>query len=612
MGERRKGASRETTRIRGWDDVARLLGGPPSQDLAPLWRARLTMAASLAYGLSSLPDRAWQRASGGSGAEGRILVWIVGAREPMEGELVRQGMLAEAICGLWERARNHGLDLVLCGPEMRDWTEQIDHSSQTSGAQVPATRVRAVCGTLHACLEESSPTGDVSPLLAQWPPDAAVCFNSGVGTLLAPLVSPWLPTLTKLLSTGAPVLMTCYSAHEVSGESAILPMLGANTLLASIANPLAHVVSVEILEISPVDDHVRAAWISAEINTRAAVADETERRDPDVADYSPHGLDTQRSGSSWLASSKVRLDVANQFMCCIRGERNRSPTEMELGIRKAEELLTSSAQLFAVKRNNAASWVACLAPEIPLETAAANAELIARAAQHPRIALLLSRLGARAALVAAVRRLASNLEDAHIHGAGQGSGNIFGGSTLSYSGAPPMRRLLLSAERAISLIDDAAEMLATLNKEPVEPEMLLDDRLSVQTFDNTNGYDEDAVEAAHSCTYEPSAMSSKAKLVLQAQGARELQAQGACELQAHRACELQAQRAREFTVVFEGSFINARQRPTFGAPVTRRLVRGELIFACAKRGSWLRTLQDDWVLLSHPTLGVLVKERPER
>jgi len=519
-----------------WADVARLLG-PPDAGRVALWRARRTMASSLTSGLALLPDRTWLNPRG---ADGRIRLWIVGAREQMEGELARQGLLADLICALWRPAREHGLDLILCGPEMREWTLQSDDDDaggrRTGEAchRPPPPRTRSIGLTLHAYLDDAG--GSIS----DWPPDAAVCFNSGFGTLLAPLASPWLQTLAALLRTGAPLLLTCYAAHEASGEAAILRLLGAKTLLPSTANALAHAVPLELLDprVNLADGDLaelaqRAAEEAAKVEAPSCRNGQSDG--PQLVDGGMGGNGSSGGVGGYGASdaaSRRQFNVANRFVTCVIGDPSRGEAEATAGLASAEALLTSSAQLFALK--NAPAWVACLGDGVPLETVAANAELIARAAQHTRVALVLASKGARAALVAAVARLAA------AQAASLGAGT---GYKLTYNGAPPALRLALLAKRAVVLLDGAMGALAKLHMEPAEAE---------------------------------------------------------------RPCSEPGEHA-SYRVVFEGEYVNSRQRPSLNSAVARRLPRGADVGALAQCGNWLRTAEGDWVLRSHPGMGTLLR-----
>ena len=60
------------------------------------------MTARFAFGMGQLPESTWAYTAGrgGRGSDGRMLVWVVGAREAMEGQLSRRGLLAQNICRL--------------------------------------------------------------------------------------------------------------------------------------------------------------------------------------------------------------------------------------------------------------------------------------------------------------------------------------------------------------------------------------------------------------------------------------------------------------------------------------------------------------------------------
>jgi len=208
--------------------VAHLCGGLPDTALR---RARLTTAASIAFALGVLPPGT-VGCGAGRGEGGRLLLWIVGAREAMEGELARRGLLAEPLAALWPPAARHGVELILCGPEMREW-------GPADQRPPPRPLVRAVSGTLHSRLKDA-------PALTT-EPDAMLLLNSGVGTLLLPLVAPWLPTLAAVLAMRVPCILTCYNASEAAGQEALLRLFGARTLLPSRQNPFAHAAPLPLL-----------------------------------------------------------------------------------------------------------------------------------------------------------------------------------------------------------------------------------------------------------------------------------------------------------------------------------------------------------------------------
>lgn len=745
--------------VAGWADVTRLLGAGPPAERAALWRARLTMAASLAHGLGSLPDGARLASRGGRGADGRVLLWVVGARESAEGRLARAGLLAEIVCALWRPAREHGLELVLCGPEMRSWVIEspIIHSPTGRHSQPtiphgrgiqppnrpPPPLTRAVCGTLHAVLG-----GGGAAALGGRCPDAAACFNSGVGTLLAPLVSPWLVTLTALLATGAPVLLTCYSVHEASGEAALLPMLGAHTLLPSAPNPLAHPLPLAALD--PALDESHAAQIAeaaaaaaegfhllplGEADAAAAGGSGHLPVDPGLqpqgqmraekrewtqavaagsgggggargggaagcgggalgagdkavgagvgvtAGGGGHGAARGGDGCALAAGpsagvtsvtsvvsvpsvTSAGVEVSNRFIRCVRGDPARSAAAAEAGVRKAEALLTSSAQLFAFKPGNAASWIASLRPgtqmeppaagtgiERPgvgmqIETQWANAELLARAAEDLRVALRLCSLGAREALAAVLQTLAALPASGDTGGGGDGfgsdtgrGGNGSGGDTggegaglwhgdtggglrssggdtggsragLSYGGAPAAIGLRLSAGRALRLLNSAAAQLAALHREPAQDEMPLFDEAGA-------GLPHEARVAAPigvlGCGDQLAAgggggVGKGPVVAAGGRGGEVLRREEGCAAAGAVGCVAAgAGEGCVAEVVFEGEFVNSRSRPCLSAPVVRRLAHGASVHAVAARGPWLRTDQGDWLLRAHPALGVLVR-----
>ena len=198
-----------------WEDAFSAL---PNIAPSALSRARLTMAASVAHGLRSLPPAQLGALSvRARGRNGRVLVWIVGAREAMEGELARGGHLAEPLAALCPPAlASRGLELALIGPEMDTWEFSVPNPI---AAGAPSLLVRGCSGTLHALQPSSADATVDAAAAAAGPPDVAVLFNSGIGTLLWPLVEGWLPTIAQLLSyRDVPLLLTCFNEHEARGE----------------------------------------------------------------------------------------------------------------------------------------------------------------------------------------------------------------------------------------------------------------------------------------------------------------------------------------------------------------------------------------------------------
>lgn len=266
--------------------MAALLGGAPSAaGRLALWRARRTMAATFAFGMGQLPESTWAYTAGrgGRGSDGRMLVWVVGACEAMEGQLSRRGLLAQTICRLWWPAREHGLELILCGPEMREWSLDLGRRGASRAAEhraAAAAAASAARSARHAALAPRCwQRGGVRGGLG-----AAAGARRGVlhqlwhGHAPAPLVAPWLPTLDALLCLGTPTLFSCFNRHEAAGEAALLPLLGAEVLLSySTPNPMTHALPLELIatadvpaRASPSADADADADALAELAARAA------------------------------------------------------------------------------------------------------------------------------------------------------------------------------------------------------------------------------------------------------------------------------------------------------------------------------------------------------
>ena len=168
--------------LASWEDAAALLG--PTSEPQSLWRGRRGFATSLAFGIRQLP-----KAHAPPTAAECWIVWIVGARESMEGTLAHEGLLAEVLASLCPDAPGWVLELI--GPEMASWEEARPHPA--GGA--PLT-VRGRRGTLHTL------TGHELPR-----PHVVTLFNSGIGTLCLPLARPWLPTVAILLRLEVPIFL---------------------------------------------------------------------------------------------------------------------------------------------------------------------------------------------------------------------------------------------------------------------------------------------------------------------------------------------------------------------------------------------------------------------
>merc|ERR1712185_870780 len=94
---------------------------------------------------------------------------------------------------------------------MTDWRRPA------RGSDCARAPVTAVGGALHDVLQ-----ADGVRARAVAGADAAVLFNSGIGTLLWPLVDAWLPTCAALLERRVPVLLTCFHERESVGEQEVL------------------------------------------------------------------------------------------------------------------------------------------------------------------------------------------------------------------------------------------------------------------------------------------------------------------------------------------------------------------------------------------------------
>jgi len=204
----------------GWGTLAAAFGLDDSDELAlRRFRERVCFPAAFAWSLLQLPA-----SSAPPPRHDRpIVVWLVGARANMEGRLVQEGgwgLLSDVFPELrWE--------LVLVGPEMQNESE--GHSEI-----VPADGGKARVCARQICLK-----GHEWAKRAPTPPDFAVCFNSGIGTLTLPLVRPWLETVEELLRLSVPVLFTCFSSKERNGEDLIIRQaFQACVLVDFLSNPL--------------------------------------------------------------------------------------------------------------------------------------------------------------------------------------------------------------------------------------------------------------------------------------------------------------------------------------------------------------------------------------
>jgi hypothetical protein len=383
------------------------------------------MAATIAWALCELPEAELKRISAGCGTAGRVVLWLVGAREAMEGELVRGGHLAEPLARFLKAScciGSSGLELVLIGPEMRSWEDE--YRLTCDAVSSPSIIVRSLSGTLHAvagggALVDSRSVGGA--------PDAVVLLNSGIGTLLWPLVEQWLPTISLLLSLDVPILCTCFNAHEAEGEEVVLrDAFKARTLVPSRTNPFAHSVPLDVIATTTNG----APMKESEMATLAA-----EREAAAIAAGGPRS----NSYIKWVRGSSLSLE------------------ELEGSARlKASDLIKACAKCFAIK--NMEAWVESLsrADEVDVatgsdaeESVAANAMLIAEAtANEPTIGLLAFNKGALAALRNALIRWAPLLRVDCASASASREG-------LTYAGQPAVERIVTAATAAVANIERA-------------------------------------------------------------------------------------------------------------------------------------------------------------
>ena len=205
-----------------------------------LWRCRHTMVATLAHAIKSLsPERLPAPTAPGSGEGGRWCVWVVGCREEVEGRLAKGGWLVEPLQVLCPE-NVHGWQFELIGPEMDEWQLEIPATGVSSpSATSPAAHI--IRGH-HALVHEL-------PAAACGTADLLVAFHCGIGSLLLPLVAPWLPSLERLLGLRVPLLLTSYHKGESDGEEQLLlQAMGAKALTRAADCPLRHPVPVDALE----------------------------------------------------------------------------------------------------------------------------------------------------------------------------------------------------------------------------------------------------------------------------------------------------------------------------------------------------------------------------
>merc|ERR1719401_3264156 len=179
----------------------------------------------------------------------------------MEGQLALDGewgLLGEVFPELrWE--------LVLVGPEMQELGSRDGAGGGSIAADAGEGRVRARGVRLK---------GHDWARQAPQPPDFAVLFNSGIGTLALTLVRHWLATVEALLSLSVPVLFTCFSEKERRGEEYVLRQLfKARVLVDFLENPLR-----PELEDTPVGYTTRAGHGTQNVDSMDKIERDDDRR----------------------------------------------------------------------------------------------------------------------------------------------------------------------------------------------------------------------------------------------------------------------------------------------------------------------------------------------
>ena len=458
--------------LTSWADAEAALDIDPAR--SALWRARSTMAASLAYAIRHLPaDHTPPR-------ERRWCAWIVGARDAMEGVLAREGHLAEVLCKLCPIAK--GWEVVLIGPEM----------DERAPAERDNCHVRSVRGTLHQLRADGR--------LDDGGPDFVVLYNSGIGTLNLPIVEPWLPSCAFLLALDVPLLLTCFHDGESNGEQEVLvQQFGARVLLAPRDNPLAHAIPVDCLARR---DEAGEAECARELVEFAAVAArayaDKRARDAKTLGAANAAGSATGSGASLASAHYAQLndvaglETANSRMCWLRGSR-LSGRALEVDAPRAtRRLLRELCAAFSVSR--LPQWLAGLATrsnsraEERLEGRAMDAVMLAESCKRGAIATRALELGA-------MQTLAQALDDAVAAGytrRGDGAGggaedddeaeemaaeaaeiSGAGCDTSSYTGVLGATRLGTACEKAIARLHATAAAVEALKHVPAEPMVLL-------------------------------------------------------------------------------------------------------------------------------------------
>ena len=572
------------TPYQSWSSVEQRLASTSEVGMQALLRARWCQAATLAHAIGRLPhdmlpsahDRRWR-------------LWIVGARESLEGELARSGLLLEVFTALVPAPA--GWELTLIGPEMAETSEL-----RVSGRHV----LRSMRGTMHGLLEAG--------LLDARGPDLAALFNSGMGTLCWPLVEPWLPTAARLLAFDVPLLLTCFHDGESDGEQSLLvsgPFM-ARVVCPPADNPCAHVIPTDALAWRPTA--AEEAELAREVARCAEVADvareQKRRRDEEAEavaakDGAAAAAAAAGRGGMGGASEAGRLysklndvgaiETANGRCCWLRGSALSTERLVGDAVRAARRWLRDLCAAFAVARMP--QWLGGLmrsrsrdgARPAPLESTAVDAMQLAEAlASSAALCARALDLGAPSLLGGALadacaagyvgrgarRRKGAaaasggkeeeeeeeekeeeEKEEEEEGGEGDGSTSTSGDTSIrgdaQYTGMPAATRLGVACERSLRHLAAAAAAKAAIEALPAAPEQPLN---------------------------EPT----------------------------------------RFRVVFRGAYVHARAQPSTTAASVGQLPCGACFTGSALQGPWVRLglgeeLAGSWVLSKHPVHGMLLE-----
>ena len=528
-----------------WDDAMHeLLHEDAAHTERAVFMVRHTMSMTIAAAIGRLAS--FDVHVAGRGRNGRKLLWIVGAREAMEGELARGGWLGEPLAKLCPCS--YGWELLLIGPEMQAW--EFERAVDCGAGRASSVRIAAHSGTLHSL------RADIGG------PDAAVLFNSGIGTLLWPLVEPWLPTMVQLLALDVPVLLSCFNAREAYGEELVLKQMQARVLTAAAINPLACSTPLECVMASPTGAEDMAVHERRVAERALAVVSHMRRADSEGRERalyeriysSADAVTASAAGAPGSHSAGLGEDdgltVSSRWVKWVQGSA-MAASELcaQATIDNVGEMVRGFAKLFAVR--NMEGWVRGLssddAPDDSgsqttdrSESLACNAMLIAEAAVEPPLALLALQHGAAPALTKLLMTWAARVT-------ARGSSLLKPPSSereaavLSYAGASAADRIVAACTSALGRLTKAHQELRSLDLEPA------------------------SVEAPMPPTV--------------------------------------------YRNVFAGEYINVREAPSTQSRVVAQLPQGAELHSVAERSGWLRLegLISQWALISHPVHGTLLE-----